>query len=216
MKRLASGLALAASLFAMAPSAWAQTQGDTPSFGNDPAGAGGVADRATAATPPVREKTVVRNDISPLITAGWTTGVGGGLQLDGSVFALRGSFGYAPIFAGIGEDAEGNTEDMEVLHTYQANADLVLFFWAPSARSRIGLSGGYRYNQVFGHGAAWGLEVEADVNEHMTLFLSLQTAYFPDGTERALDALGNPDEPVEFTFGSNFLSGLSVGMRLPI
>jgi hypothetical protein len=216
MKRLASGLALAAALFAVAPSALAQTQGETRSFGDDPAAAGGVADRATAATPPVREKTVVRNDISPLILAGWAHGVGGGLQLDGSVFALRGSFGYAPVFAEIGETPEGEAEDMEVLHTYQANADLLLFFWAPSDHSRIGVSGGYRYNNVLGHGAAWGLEVEADVSQHATLFLSLSTAYFPEGNNGALDALGNPDEPVEFTFGSNFLSGLSVGMRLPI
>ena len=216
MKHLASGLSLAAAFFAFAPSALAQTEGDTRSFGNDPAPAGGVADRGTTATAPVREKTVVRYDISPLFIAGWTTGVGGGLQLDGSVFALRGSFGYAPVFAAIGETPEGDVEDFEVLHSYQANADLLLFFWAPSDHSRIGVSGGYRYSNVLGHGAAWGLEVEADVNDHMTLLLSLSTAYFPDGTERALDALGNPNEPVEFMFGSNFVGGLSIGMRLPI
>ena len=203
MKLIASGLSLAsftAALFAFSASALAQT----------------VADQGTTETAPVQEKTVVRYDISPLFMAGQTHGVGGGLQLDGSVFALRGSFGYMPIFAAIGEDSEGNAEDFEALHSYQANADLLLFFWAPSDHSRIGVSGGYRYNNVLGHGGAWGLEVEADVAKHMTLMLSLSTAYFPDGTERAVDALGNPDEPVEFPFGSTFMSGVSIGMRLPI
>jgi len=203
MKLIASGLSLAsftAALFAFAPSALAQT----------------TADQGTTETAPVREKTVTRYDISPLFMAGMAHGVGGGLQLNGSVFALRGSFGYMPVFAAIGEDSEGNAEDFKALHSYQANADLLLFFWAPSDHSRIGVSGGYRYNNVLGHGAAWGLEVEADVAKHMTLMLSLSTAYFPEGNERALDALGNPDKSVEFAFGSNFLSGASVGMRLPI
>src|SRR6187549_1714127 len=123
MKTIASGLCLAASLLAVAPSALAQTESDTRNFGNDPAPAGTVADRGTGATAPVREKTVARYDISPLFLAGWAHGVGGGLQLDASVFALRGSFGYAPVFAGIGETPEGDVEDVEVLHSYQANAD---------------------------------------------------------------------------------------------
>ena len=78
------------------------------------------------------------------------------------------------------------------------------------------MSGGYRYNDVLDHGIAWGLQVEADVAKHATIVLSLSTAFFPDGNERALEALGNPDEKVDFALGPSFMSGLGIGMRLPI
>ena len=59
-------------------------------------------------------------------------------------------------------------------------------------------------------------DLEADVAEHATLLLSLSTSFFPEGRERALDSLGNPEEEVHFPFGANFASGLGLGVRFPI
>lgn len=176
--------------------------------------AGNVMDDSNAA--PVREKVISRYDISPLFVAGNSEGVGGGLQLDASIFALRGSFAYMPLLAAIGETPEGDAESVELVHSYQVNADLLMFFWAPSDHSRIGVSGGYRYSDVLDHGVAWGLQVEADVGERATLVLSLSAAFFPEGNERALDALGNPNEDVDFVYGPSLMSGLGLGVRLPI
>jgi hypothetical protein len=173
-------------------------------------------DEKIAYNAPVREKTLVRNGVSPLVMASWAEGIGAGLQLDASILALRGSFAYAPIPAAIGETSERDEGRLDALHSYQANADLMLFFWAPTDHSRIGLSGGYRYNDVLGHGGSWGLQVEADVAKHAAIFVSLSTSYFPDGESRALDALGNPDEAVSFPFGARFLTGVGVGFRFPI
>ena len=178
--------------------------------------AGSVVDDSSVAAEPVREKVISRYDVSPMVFAGNAEGLGGGLQLDASIFALRGTFAYMPLLAGIGEDEDGSAESIEVLHSYQVNADLLMFFWAPSAASRIGVSGGYRYNGVLNHGIAWGVQVEADVAKHSTIVLSLSTAFFPEGNERALDALGNPDEEVDFVAGPTFQSGIGIGLRLPI
>lgn len=178
--------------------------------------AGSVVEDGSTGSEPVREKVISRYDVSPLLVASFAEGVGAGLQLDASIFALRGSFTYMPVIAGVGEDSDGNAESVEVLHSYQANADLLMFFWAPSAYSRIGVSGGYRYHDVLSHGIGWGLQAEVDVAKHATLVLSLSTSFFPEGNTQALDALGNPDEKVEFVQGPSFMSGLGVGMRLPI
>lgn len=178
--------------------------------------AGNVVDEGATTAEPVREKVISRYDISPLFVAGNAEGLSAGLQLDASIFALRGSFAYMPLFAGVGENEAGDAKSVEVLHSYQVNADLLMFFWAPSPHSRIGVSGGYRYNDVLDHGVAWGLQVETDVAKHTTIFLSLSTAFFPEGSERAHDALGNPDEKVDFLLGPSFMSGLGVGVRLPI
>ena len=178
--------------------------------------AASVVDDSSNAAEPAREKVISRYDVSPLVFAGNAEGLGAGLQLDASIFALRGSFAYMPMFAGVGEDEQGNAETIEVLHSYQVNADLLVFFWAPNAVSRIGVSGGYRYNDVLDHGIAWGLQIEADVAKHSTVVLSLSTAFFPEGNEGALDALGNPNEQVDFVAGPTFQSGIGIGLRLPI
>jgi len=212
MKRWILMLASATALFAIPQVARAQVTTDV----RPPAARLHHADNGTTLAEPVSEKVISRYDVSPLFIAGNAEGVGGGLQLDASIFALRGSFTYMPLFAGVGQDEAGNTESVEALHSYQVNADLLLFFWAPSDASRIGVSGGYRYNDVLRHGVAWGLQVEADLAEHSTLFLSLSTSFFPEGNERALDALGNPEKEVDFLYGPSFLSGLGVGLRLPI
>lgn len=215
MKRWVLVLTSAAALAGLPRAAWAQVASDLrpPESRHY---SGNVVDGGSTTAEPVREKVISRYDISPLFVAGNSEGLGGGLQLDASIFALRGSFAYMPLFAGVGENEAGDTESIEVLHSYQVNADLLMFFWAPSAHSRIGVSGGYRYNDVLDHGVAWGLQVEADLAKHTTLFLSLSTAFFPEGNERALDALGNPDEEVDFVLGPSFMSGLGVGLRLPI
>src|SRR5690606_4332879 len=98
--------------------------------------AGNVVDHGTTTQEPVREKVVSRYDLSPLVMASFAEGMGGGLQLDASIFALRGSFAYMPLVAGVGEDSNGNAESVEVLHGYQVNTDLLMFFWAPSADAR--------------------------------------------------------------------------------
>lgn len=181
-----------------------------------PSAAAEIEDRGVQPAEEEREPTVVRNDISPLLIAGNAEGIAGGLQLDGSLFALRGSFGYGPLFATIDETDAGGAKHLDILHTYQINADAILFFWAPTAESRIGFSGGYRYNSVLGQGGSWGLQAEADVGAHTTLMLSVSTAYFPKGPQRARHALGDPDGPIEFAGGARFFSGVGLGVRFPI
>ncbi len=216
MKRWVLVLTSAAAFAGLPRAASAQVAGDLRPPDVNRHYAGNVVDDGSTAAEPVHEKVISRYDVSPLLVAGFAEGVGGGLQLDASIFALRGSFTYMPLIAGVGEDSEGNAESVEALHSYQANADLLMFFWAPSAASRIGVSGGYRYHDVLSHGIGWGLQAEVDVAKHATLVLSLSTSFFPEGNTQALEALGNPDEKVEFLQGPTFMSGLGIGMRLPI
>jgi len=196
--------------------AWAQVATDVRPPSENVHYAGSVVDAGTTSAEPVREKVISRHDISPLVAASFADGVGGGLQLDASIFALRGSFTYMPLIAGVGENADGDTESVEVIHGYQVNADLLLFVWAPRADARIGFSGGYRYHDVLSHGVSWGLQGEVDLAKHATLVLSLSASLFPEGKTRALDALGNPSEKVDFVQDPQFMSGFGVGMRLPI
>jgi len=216
MKRWALMVLSAGALCGLSRAASAQVATDVRPPDETRHYAGSVVDDGAVAAEPVREKVISRYDVSPLIVAGNAEGVGGGLQLDASIFALRGSFAYMPLIAGLDVDEAGNADSVEVLHSYQVNADLLTFVWAPSAASRIGFSGGYRYNDVLGHGGAVGLQVEADVAEHMTIFLSLSTAFFPEGNERALERLGNPEGETDFVAGPTFHNGLGLGMRLPI
>lgn len=181
-----------------------------------PSAAAEIEDKGVQPAEEEREATAVRNDVSPFLIAGNSEGVGGGLQLDGSVFALRGSFGYGPVLALIDDSEAGGDVRLDLLNTYQVNADALLFFWAPSSASRIGFSGGYRYNSVLGQGASWGLQAEADVAEHTTLMLSVSAAYFPDGPRRARETLGNPDGRVTFAGRARYFSGVGLGVRFPI
>lgn len=77
--------------------------------------AGNVVDHGNTTQEPVREKVVSRYDLSPQVMASFAEGMGGGLQLDASIFAPRGSFAYMPLVAGVGEDSNGNAESVEVL-----------------------------------------------------------------------------------------------------
>lgn len=216
MKRWVLVLTSAAALAGLPRAASAQVAGDVRPPDANRHYAGNVVDAGSTTAEPAREKVISRYDISPLVFAGFAEGVGGGLQLDASIFALRGSFTYMPLIAGVGENSEGDTESVEVLHSYQVNADLLMFLWAPNADARLGVSGGYRYHDVLSHGIGWGLQGEVDVAKHATLVFSLSTSFFPEGNTRALDALGNPNEDVDFVQGPSFMSGVGIGMRLPI
>jgi hypothetical protein len=87
---------------------------------------------------------------------------------------------------------------------------------APSPESRIGFSGGYRYNSVLGEGYSWGLQAEADVGRHTTLLLSVSGTFFPDGASRAREALGDPDGSMEYPWGVRWAGGAEVGVRFPM
>jgi hypothetical protein len=138
-----------------------------------------------------------------------------GAQWNLGVFALRGSFGYFPLVLSVDDDVfDDNAPSYEVLHSYQLNADAAYYFWAPAKSSRLGLSFGYRYNSELAHGAAVGLQVEADVSKSLAVMVLFALSMYPDGDDRARQALNESSEAkFNFPFGAGLQGGLGIGMR---
>jgi hypothetical protein len=150
------------------------------------------------------------------LLAGNADGLAAGVQLDLAQFALRSSLGYFPLVVSVTDPITTDTPDpprYEFFNTYQVNAEAILFFMTPSATSRLGADLGYRYNSELGHGVAFGGQGEFDLWSSTSVLAMLTFSVFPNGTDRILKKLNEPDKQLNFPFGAGFNGGLGLGLK---
>jgi hypothetical protein len=93
----------------------------------------------------------------------------------------------------------------------QVGAHMYITF-NPDSKIAVGLTGGYRYNSVLGHGIAGGLSIDVDVSRKLVFDLVVGPVVFPQG-ERGLRAEGQLPAGTEFGFPSPTVQlGLGLGL----
>jgi hypothetical protein len=158
-----------------------------------------------------------RSGLSLVLMAGNADGLAVGGQADLGRVAARASFGYFPLLLSLTDPVASQQADpprYEFFHTYQANADAMLFPVAASPTSRLGLDLGYRYNSELGHGVAFGGQGEFDLWPSASVLAMIMFSVFPDGPERMRAKLGEPDKELNFPFGAGLMGGLGLGLKL--
>lgn len=172
----------------------------------------GVAFAEETADAPESPPDPARSGFSPVLLAGWTEGLAAGAQVDLGRFAVRPSVGYLPVFAVLETSDPGEQPDIELLHSYQVNADALWYFASLSSGTRIGAGAGYRYNSVLGHGGSLGGYAEVAVASSVDLLGELTLMLFPQARERLEDELdGGEHVPVNAIVGLQF--GLGLGLK---
>jgi hypothetical protein len=157
-----------------------------------------------------------RTGFSPVLVAGNADGLAAGAQLDLGVFALRGTFGYFPLLVSLTDPLSSTDPDppsYEFFHTCQVNVEAMVFFLAPSPKARLGVDAGNRYNSLMGHGIAFGGQGEFDLWSSTSALAMLTLSVYPEGTDRVLSELGDPDKEANFPFGAGFNGGLGLGLK---
>lgn len=174
---------------------------------------GAFADQA-GATESVKDP--ARTGASAVVLAGNSDGLAAGVQFDVGLFATRASIGYFPLLLSLTDppgDPQPDSPQFEFFHTYQLNADALMFPLAASAKSRLGLDLGYRYNSRLGHGAAFGGQGEFDLWPSTSVLAMIVFSVFPEGNRRVRAALGEPDKELNFPFGAGLSGGLGLGLK---
>lgn len=137
-------------------------------------------------------------------------GIGGGAQLRNGPFGLRATVGFDTLLV-IADDDPGDTNigSFEIATGLQLSADALVVF----GEAERGVSLGYRYNSVLGHGAAVGYQSTLDVFGQRFVF-TLPFIYFPRGTERVREELGlSSRHRINHPFGAGFQYGMGIAWR---
>jgi hypothetical protein len=172
-------------LFVYALPAYAQETQDTEA--TEPANA-----TATQPAPAPRHYGAQRTvGIGP--TAGWVSGLGGTLCIQGGSVGFCLSGGFFPVLV-----AGTRRTDMSV--TFDAygsavvGADATFVPWHPSDRVDVGLFAGYRYDTLLEHGGTAGAWVTYDLNAHLAFLGTFGPIIFPDAQDRLVQQAGYPGD----------------------
>jgi hypothetical protein len=111
-----------------------------------------AAERAAVEAPPPPAGD--RGPLGLLLHLGPYTGFGAGLALGTKDVGLRASAGWAPLLLAI--DRGGSNVDLSFHSSLQISPDLYLRLLTPRPTTLLGLTGGYRYNTLLGHGFGFG------------------------------------------------------------
>jgi hypothetical protein len=134
-------------------------------------------------------------------------GIGAGGQLRVGNVGVRASLAYQPQIFVIDEDPWDNKfAHFALRNTAQLNFDALYLF----GQSEKGLSVGYRYSTLLGHGA--GIGYQASINLYGQPFaFSVPVIYYPAASRRVEDKLKlTGDERINFPFGAGLEYGLGI------
>jgi hypothetical protein len=138
-------------------------------------------------------------------------GLGLGGQLRYGHWGLRASVGYQPLLFLIDDDPGDQTFGaFEFSNSAQLNVDTLLLF----GPSESGVSLGYRYNTLLGHGAGVAYQTSFDLWSQRFAF-SIPLLYFPEATARVRREFGLSSQyDVNFPFGAGIQYGVGVAWML--
>jgi hypothetical protein len=150
-----------------------------------------------------------RVDLLVLLSAADGVGVGG--QVRSGVFGLRGTVAYQPLFFLVDKDpADDKFGAYEFANSIQLNFDALLV----GAESERGVSVGYRFNDLLGHGVTLGYQSAFDA-WGQRFSLSFPITYYPAATDRVRDRLGIPGGyEINFPFGAGLQFGVGAAWVL--
>ena len=141
-------------------------------------------------------------------TLGVYNGFGLGIRLGNSRIGGHLLATWQPLLiASTGEDAL--TPNLDFFSSLQASADLY-FIFAERTTVSFGITGGYKFNNLLGHGAGLGFYAEFIPRRTLSFFLMAGAYLFPKGEER----LRSEFPPgTEFSFpGPGFGTGANFGL----
>lgn len=149
-----------------------------------------------------------------VVEAGSYTGLAaGGIYMPDESFGIEITGGYNPLLIGI-EGIGGELSELELLNSYQGNADLLLTPYQTGVGARIGLTAGYKYNSLLEHGLGAGVAVSAELTKRVGFHVLGGVAFFPDGDDQVRGRLSEDSKVVasEFIRNGRFHIGASVGL----
>lgn len=145
-------------------------------------------------------------------TLGVYDGFGGGIRVGDSHVGVHLIAAWQPlIVTGSGTGADP-TPIIDVYSTLQANADVYLLVSAPTPRSEVGITAGYKGSNVLGHGAGLGFYATIGARNSISYFILAGVTWFPRGEDRLREQKSYPDD-YEFLFpGPAFNTGANLGI----
>jgi len=143
-------------------------------------------------------------------TGGAFTGFGGGLRI-GSDYGVEAYGGWLPLVL---TTKHGDSSDFDFNNTLMFSVHAYAVVLAPTEQSSIGVLAGYKYNDLLGHGGAFGGYGLLDLNRSLVLHLTGGVLFFPDG-EDSVREHDNVAPDATYGFPGPFLQvGANIGLML--
>jgi hypothetical protein len=128
-------------------------------------------------SPPPRQK-IAQRSFAILALAMPYDGFGFGVRALGPRIGLDLSAGFRPVLASYSTDASKFPE-LALISAYQLNAALYLGLYRPNLRTDLGVSLGYKYNTLLGHGVGAAFYLKRELGRHFAFLLFVGPAVFP-------------------------------------
>ncbi len=141
------------------------------------------------------------------------SGFGGGVRAGTRTAGVEGSYGWLPILIAL-QNTPADSPHFEFFSTGQANAAVYWLFFKPGPRADAGLTLGWKYDTLLGHGAGVGGYAQVDLTRALALHVYGGLSIYPRGEPRLRDTAAIPDD-AGFAFPSpNFQLGAGGGLVL--
>ncbi|MBI5535365.1 MAG: hypothetical protein HY898_21735 [Deltaproteobacteria bacterium] len=189
------------------------------------------APTATAPAQPTRNVIQAR-DVEPppmktgqrnfgfVLGAGFSTTIGGGIRLGTEDVGIEVLGGWMPVIIMLanGEPTSssrsGSVSDVKVYSTGQVVGDAYVKLMRLSPKVTLALRGGYRYNDLMGHGIGLGGHAQLELSKAVAAYAMFGITVFPKGKSRVEDAKGIEVNKDLSPLGPDISSGLGVGLVL--
>jgi hypothetical protein len=150
-----------------------------------------------------------RGPFALLLHVGPYSGFGGGVAVGTPDVGVRASVGWTPLLTVL---TSGSDTDLHFYGGFQISPDLYARLLHPRPTTHVGVQGGYRYNTLFGHGAAVGGYAQFGLSGAIDALISMGVVVFPDGEDR-LKRDQNLAPGTSFSFpGPSVNFGVSLGL----
>ncbi len=128
-------------------------------------------------------------------------GVGLGLRLRSSRFAVDIAAGFRPVFATYVAGA-GDTPEFRLLPSFELGITPALLVYRAGPKTELGFAAGYAYNSLLGHGATLAFYIDYDLGERFAAHFFLGPTIFPKAESRIRDE-------ARFPAGGSVSSGIA-------
>ena len=124
-----------------------------------------------------------QRSLALLATLGSYSGFGLGVRAGSARFGFDGSFGFLPVFATFQQTTESDP-DFKLLSASAFSAGAYIGIHRTDPRTDLGISFGYKYSTLLGHGGSVAFYVKRELAAHWTLQFFIGPAFFPDAEDR--------------------------------